>query len=293
MANLLSARRARRNTKIFKTAIYVLVSAILIFAAAAEGAEQFYYSVHFSSFKNLENANRQVNSLQEKGKMVFWMKTDVPGKGLYYRVYLGRYDRREDAVAFWEKLNKIGAVGYFGIHRFNEKGERQNKISSAKISAPATPAKPHKELTSLIPPAKSRFVDNMDGTVTDTTTNLMWIKNGWRLDFFSAVTWDEANKKSEKFKLGGYGNWRLPTKEEWRSIIDSNKKNPALVEPNPFVNIIGHLPYWTQTEFTYSRELTKSKKGPLDTYTVMLYSGTINHQKKSQRAFILPVRSLN
>ncbi len=289
MANLLSPRRARRNTKIFKTAIYVLLSAIFIFAAA-EGAEQFYYSVHFSSFKNLENANRQVNSLQEKGKMVFWTKTDVPGKGLYYRVYLGRYYKREDAVAFWEKLNKIGAVGYFGIHRFTEKGELQNKISSAKISALA---KPHIERASQIPPAKGRFVDNMDGTVTDTTTNLMWIKNGWRLDFFSAATWAEANKKLEKFKIGGYGNWRLPTKEEWRNIIDNDKKNPALIEPNPFVNIIAHMPYWTQTEFTYSLEHTKSKKGLLDTYTVLLYSGTINHQKKSQKAFVLPVRSLN
>ncbi|MBC8433919.1 MAG: DUF1566 domain-containing protein [Desulfobacterales bacterium] len=290
MANLFSPRRARRNTKIFNTAIFALVATALIFAAAADGAQQYYYSIHFSSFKNLENANRQVNSLQEKGKMVFWKKTDVPGKGLYYRVYLGRYDKIDDAVAFWEKLNKIGAVGYFGIHRFNEKGELQNKISSAKISAPA---KPQAELTSQIPPVISRFADNMDGTVTDTTTNLMWIKNGWRLDFFSAATWAEANNKCKKFNLGGYSDWRLPTKEEWRSIIDSNKKNPALVEPNPFENIIGHMPYWTQTEFTYSSKHTKSKKGPLDTYTVLLYSGTINHQKKSERAFILPVRSLN
>lgn len=290
MANLFSPRRARRNTKIFNTAIFALVATALIFAAGADGAQQYYYSIHFSSFKNLENANRQVNSLQEKGKMVFWKKTDVPGKGLYYRVYLGRYDKIDDAVAFWEKLNKIGAVGYFGIHRFNEKGELQNKISSAKISAPA---KPQAERASQIPPVISRFVDNMDGTVTDTTTNLMWIKNGWRLDFFSAATWAEANNKCEKFKLGGYSDWRLPTKEEWRSIIDSNKKNPALVEPNPFENIIGHMPYWTQTEFTYSSKHTKSKKGPLDTYTVLLYSGTINHQKKSERAFILPVRSLN
>ena len=290
MANLFSPQRARKNTKIFKTAVFALVWAVLIFAAAADGAQQYYYSIHFSSFKNLENANRQVNSLQEKGKMVFWKKTDVPGKGLYYRVYLGRYDKIDDAVAFWEKLNKIGAVGYFGIHRFNEKGELQNKISSAKISAPA---KPQAELTSQIPPVISRFADNMDGTVTDTTTNLMWIKNGWRLDFFSAATWAEANNKCKKFNLGGYSDWRLPTKEEWRSIIDSNKKNPALVEPNPFENIIGHMPYWTQTEFTYSLKHTKSKKGPLDTYTVLLYSGSINHQKKSEIAFILPVRSLN
>ncbi len=290
MANLISPRRGRKNIKIFKTAVFTLVWAVLIFAAAADGAEQYYYSIHFASFKNLENANRQVNSLQEKGKMVFWKETDIPGKGLYYRVYLGRYDNRDDAVAFWEKLNKIGAVGYFGIHRFNEKNELQNRISPARISVPA---KPHAERVSQIPPVKSRFVDNMDGTVTDTTTSLMWIKNGWRLDFISATTWDEANNKCEKFKLGGFSDWRLPTKEEWSSIIDTNQKNPALVEPNPFENIIGHMPYWTQTEFAYSLKHTKSKKGPLDTYTVMLYSGTINHQKKSQIAFVLPVRSLN
>jgi hypothetical protein len=290
MTNLFSPRRARRNTKIFKTAVFALVWAALIFAAAADGAEQYFYSIHFSSFKNLENANRQVNSLQEKGKMVFWTETDVPGKGLYYRVYLGRYDKRDDAVAFWKKLNEIGTVGYFGIHRFNEKGELQSKTSSAKSSAPA---KPRADRAPQIPPAKSRFVDNMDGTVTDTTTNLMWIKNGWRLDFFSAATWAEANKKCEKFELGGHSDWRLPTKEEWRTIIDTNMKNPALVEPNPFENIIGHMPYWTQTEFTYGLKHTKSKKGPLDTYTVMLYSGTINHQKKNQRAFVLPIRSLN
>ena len=275
---------------ILRAMIFILIPAIFLCTDAGYGAEQYFYSIHFPSFKNLENANRQVNSLQEKGKMVFWKETDIPGKGLYYRVYLGRYDKRDDAVAFWERLNKIGAVDYFGIHRFNEKGELQNKISSAKIS---TPAKPHAERAPQIPSANSRFVDNMDGTVTDTTTNLMWIKNGWRLDFFSAATWSEANKKCGKFKLGGYKDWRLPTKEEWRSIIDTSRQNPALIEPNPFVNIIGHMPYWTQTEFTYSLKHTKSKKGPLDTYTVMLYSGTINHQKKSQRAFVLPVRSLN
>ena len=127
---------------ILRAMIFILIPAIFLCTDAGYGAEQYFYSIHFSSFKNLENANRQVNSLQEKGKMVFWKETDIPGKGLYYRVYLGRYDKRDDAVAFWERLNKIGAVDYFGIHRFNEKGELQNKISSAKIS---TPAKPHAE----------------------------------------------------------------------------------------------------------------------------------------------------
>lgn len=271
-----------QSKAILKISLFLLVTSIFL-PVAANAAQRVYYSIHFSSFKNLENANRQVNSLKEKGKMVFWKKSDIPGKGLYYRVYLGRYYNRDAAVAFWEKLNKIGAVGYFGIHRFTETADRQKTKGSPRTMAPEKP----------VPPVKGRFVDNMDGTVTDNKTRLMWTKNGWRLDFFSAATWTEARKKCESFRLGGYRNWRLPTIEEWKSLIDPNNENPAIVEPNPFVNIVGHLPYWTQTEFSYGRNHTLKKKYYLETYTVLLYSGTINHQKTSERAFILPVRSLN
>jgi len=131
---------------------------------------------------------------------------------------------------------------------------------------------------------KGRFIDNRDGTVTDTKTNLMWIKNGWRLDFVSAVTWWEAIKKCETFRLGGHSDWGLPTKEEWNSLIDSTQQCPALVEPNPFENIIVHMPYWSKSDLA---------KYPIQAYTVMLYSGNVNHQNKKDPAFILPVRSID
>jgi len=138
-----------------------------------------------------------------------------------------------------------------------------------------------------------RFADNGDGTVTDRITNLMWLKNGRRLDFVSAVTWWDAVKKSKEIKIAGYDNWRLPTIEEWDSLIDTDHQYPALVEPNPFKNIVTHMPYWSMTEFVYGKDHTCSKVCPLDAYTVMLYSGRINHQKKNLRAFILPVRSID
>ena len=138
-----------------------------------------------------------------------------------------------------------------------------------------------------------RFVDNGDGTVTDRKTNLMWLKNGRRFDFVSAVTWWDAVEKSTKVTIGGYGNWRLPTIEEWHSLIDTDHQHPALVEPNPFKNIVTHMPYWSMTEFVYGKNHTCSKVCPLDAYIVMLYSGRINHQKKNRRAFILPVRSMD
>ena len=139
---------------------------------------------------------------------------------------------------------------------------------------------------------KNRFVDNLDGTVTDKKTNLMWIKNGRSFDFFSAKTWWDARKKCEEFRLGGYTNWRLPTIEEWTPLIDTHKQSPALVEPNPFKNTVVHMPYWSGTDFVAGVDYTFTKN-PVRAYTIMLYSGKVGHQNKDERAFVLPVRSIN
>ena len=254
---------------IIKIWFFILLLLMLIHIDVADCGQQTYYSIHFASFKNLRNANKQVNTLKIEGKMVFWKKADIPGKGTFYRVYLGKYRDRDKAVAFWEILNQTGDVSYFGVHKFTE------TIDFKKI-------KDYKALS--LPAEKGRFVDNQDGTVTDTETNLMWIKNGWSLEFFSAATWDDAINKCKDFRQGGHTDWSLPTIDEWRMLIDKQKQCPALVEPNPFDNIIVHMPYWSRSELN---------KSPVQAYTVMLYSGTINHQNKNERAFILPVRSID
>ena len=120
----------------------------------------------------------------------------------------------------------------------------------------------------------------------------MWIKNGWRLEFISALPWPVAMDKVKNFKHGNFSDWRLPTIEEWNSLIDSNNQNPALIEPNPFENIISHMPYWSKTEYTYDGNKTGNNQYSSYSYIVTLWSGITNHQNKSKRAFILPVRSI-
>ena len=161
-------------------------------------------------------------------------------------------------------------------------------------AAPAPPPEtmPPKVQTASEAPDGQRFVDQGDGTISDRRMNLMWIKNGWRLDFFSAVDWHKAVEKCVRFKHGGYSDWRLPTLAEWESIIDPSQEYPALVEPNPFENIIAHMPYWSQTEYAYKGRYGAAGEKAIQAYTVMLYYGSINHQRKSDRAFVLPVRSL-
>jgi hypothetical protein len=58
--------------------------------------------------------------------------------------------------------------------------------------------------------AKERFVDNGDGTVTDTKRKIMWQKG----DNGSEVTFGEAQKYCEKLRVGGYTDWRLPKPDE-------------------------------------------------------------------------------
>ena len=252
----------------------------------AESAEQRYYSIHLASFKYLQNANRHVNSLQEKGKLVFWKEVDIPDKGIFYRVFLGKYTTREEAVRFWEKLNQEGAVSYFGVYEFKE-----SVVSLKPPEPPIQKPLPQTEQALEPKPVSPRFVDNQDGTVTDTQTNLMWVKNGWRLDFVSALTWPEAIEKCRDFSLGGHADWRLSTVDEWKTLIETDRQAPALVEPNLFENIIIHMPYWSHTEFVVAGGLTVKPDSPsARAYTVMLYTGQIHHQKKNDRAFVLPVR---
>jgi len=271
--------------------IKVLVVSLLIIFIPIETAdctENVYYSIHLASFKKLKNANNFVNGMTNKGKLLFWKKTDVPGKGEYYRVFLGKYETRDQAVKFWNELDEEGSVEYFGIYEFYE-GDvfgSEGETSTATLSEEADVT----QVTLSVPP-DGRFVDNGDGTVTDTRTNLMWVKNGWRLDFFSAVNWRDARKKCEDFKHSGYTDWRLPTIKEWESLLDMSKEFPALAEPNPFENIIVHMPYWSNTGHG-STEGT-SPKTATRAYAVMLYYGRITHQNINRMGFVLPVRSLN
>lgn len=447
--------------------LLVLLTAVASPAVAGPPAEPFF-SIHVASFKSLENANRHVNNLRVHQKSVFWQEAVVPQKGLFYRVYVGRYATYEAALAVWKALKVEGAVSYRGIHRFTEpvvdsppaerfptpdsligtdlqpeldmrladlsplfpeqpprlepfassRRTRPEEIrevapaspvddvpkmgtaaspglppadlpASAKDESPALPPidlsiptrdeeadatsqtaapaparaeavgtlrndrqvpdefevavavrtdspvteKTEKPLPSEIRdaaplpfedhgrpvqtdatetgaapppiasagppaaratgapqpaatvalPATGRFVDNGDGTVTDTRTGLMWVKNGWRIDFVSARNWDAAAEGCRAFRHGGYADWRLPDLDEWRTIIDDRHEFPALVEPNPFENMIVHQPYWTASAVARS---------PVLAYTVLLYHGSVHRQMKRDLAFVMPVRTM-
>ncbi len=251
-------------------------------AGAAGQAASDIFSIHVASFKELKNANAFVNSLQSQGKIVFWKEMEVENKGYFYRIFTGRYQSYQAAEKDWQLLKSQGRVTYKGIFRFKDllpKPEARQDQVKTKAPPPVDPGKTKAQVV-----VKSRFVDNHDGTVTDRQNGLMWVQNGWHLDFFSALSWAAAVGKLRKFKAGGYADWSLPTKVEWESLMDGSIQAPAIAEPNPFKNIIIHMPYWAQDG--PPRLLSRR-------YTALMYSGTINHQQKDDVAFIMPVRKID
>ncbi len=65
-----------------------------------------------------------------------------------------------------------------------------------------------------------------DGSITDSITGLMWAAPAPDRD----VTWDQANDYARNLRLGGYSDWRLPSRAELKGLWKTSDPhvNPAL-----------------------------------------------------------------
>jgi hypothetical protein len=68
---------------------------------------------------------------------------------------------------------------------------------------------------SLVAGSAERFVDNGDGTVTDTLRRIMWQKD----DNGEEVSFEGAQKYCRTLRLGGYTDWRLPKPDERETAV--------------------------------------------------------------------------
>lgn len=115
-------------------------------------------------------------------------------------------------------------------------------------------------LSSPFAEESGRFVDNGDGTVTDSQSGLMWIKDPNflvnrckenRKDFFcelliskelAFLPWKKADLAVKMISLAGHKDWRLPKKEEI-GILNKICKGELR---NPFGEGILEM-YWTSS----------------------------------------------
>src|SRR5579872_6790633 len=101
--------------------------------------------------------------------------------------------------------------------------------------------------------AVTRFTDNHDGTVTDSLTGLIWLKDAGCL---GNAFWANALKTVNALASGqcsladgsAAGSWRLPNLNELESLIDVSSAAPAVSAADYFVNLSGGI-YWTSTSY--------------------------------------------
>jgi len=146
-----------------------------------------------------------------------------------------------------------------------------------------------------------RWCDNGDGTVTDMTTCLVWLKYaGWggiKFWWYSSGTDDAHNRagileSGETISPSGetpfiltddsvVGDWRLPTKTELSGIINEGGETVSYSNMQLFQGMSGSF-HWSSTS-------TPTHSGYA--YTVHMTTGVVgSHQKDFQPKSVWPVR---
>jgi hypothetical protein len=133
----------------------------------------------------------------------------------------------------------------------------------------------------------SRFIDNKDGTITDKKTGLIWVKNPHTdlpEEFKKYMSWKQAIEACEKLNFAEHKDWRLPTVEELRELVDY-KRGAKLDEPAIDTTIFPDTKcgwYWTITEVAWD---------PSYAWIVDFGSGFVDNCYKGSNSYVRPVRS--
>ncbi len=149
----------------------------------------------------------------------------------------------------------------------------------------------------LISAGEVRFNDLGNGTVQDSTTGLIWLKDA---NCFGLMSFDAANAAAASLGSGqcgltdgsSAGDWRLPTKEEWQAFIDTNYTKPALSnaagtnkwsQGDAFDNV-QNWSYWSSTTYVGSTNVA---------WFMSMSAGNVGPYSKSFKAYVWPVRDGN
>ena len=98
-----------------------------------------------------------------------------------------------------------------------------------------------------LPTIGHNYSNNLNGTVTDLDTSLMWTQVP-----SSAMTWANALSYAEGLSLAGHSDWRLPNVKELQSLVDLPRATASAITTAPCINRIlfpaaTATAYWSAT----------------------------------------------
>lgn len=96
---------------------------------------------------------------------------------------------------------------------------------------------------------ENNFFDNVDGTITDEATGLIWMQD----DNGAGLLWGDALSYCETLSLGGSDDWRLPNVKELHSIVDYSRSPDATNSPaiDPIFNTTEIVNEGGQTDYPF------------------------------------------
>ena len=154
----------------------------------------------------------------------------------------------------WKAATECGKAACFQAYLEDYPKGRYAKIAKARLEPESKPESRPPAVTERPTPAvrsNQRFTDNSDGTVADNKSGLVWLKNA---NCFDQKDWSTAMASARYLRNGqcglrdgsGAGQWRLPRRAEWETLIDENAHDPALPSGHPFKGVQSNG-YWSST----------------------------------------------
>jgi hypothetical protein len=119
-------------------------------------------------------------------------------------------------------------------------------------------------------------------TIIDDNSKKMWqdTKDNKTLQ----LSHEKAASYCEDLKLDGYTNWRLPTIDEYKAILDYKRKKYDTTLPRAFRNAV-KKDYWTNNR-TWNRNFG------LYGYYLVVKSGSFYYQNRTYKKYVRCIRNI-
>lgn len=128
----------------------------------------------------------------------------------------------------------------------------------------------------------NRYIDNDDGTITDTKTNLMWMKKDSYLHSGHWHSWPEVHDYVQQLNDEGFAqyiDWQLPTTKELKTLYEPEKTNSSQagtemkIHSDPIFGKNGSGSLWSG-----------EKNGRYNAFGVVFNTGAIFNSNKKSRS---------
>ena len=128
----------------------------------------------------------------------------------------------------------------------------------------------------------NRYLDNGDGTITDTKTNLMWMKKDSYLHSGHWQSWPEVHDYVQQLNNEGFAqyiDWQLPTTKQLKTLFEPEKINSSQagremkIHTDPIFEKNGSGSLWSGEE-----------NGRYNAFGVVFNTGTVFNSNKKSRS---------